>query len=138
MNDYQSGETYRMPTEAARDKWDEACRALGGSGYSEVNRVENEFSEINNGRYQGWFLAPNRGEPHDSNLRGAVIRAIEKIGTGGRGGHRPGAGRKPGSRKPTVRASAVKLSDDERAIAETLGGGNLSEGIRIALHKAVA
>lgn len=137
MSDYQFGETYRMPTEAARDKWDAACRALGGSGYTEVNRIEGA-SPVNNGQYQGWFSAPNRGEPFDSNLRGAVIRAVEQIGLGGRGGHRPGAGRKPGNRRPAVRASAVKLSDDERAIAETLGDGNLSEGIRIALHKAVA
>ncbi len=138
MSDYQFGVTYRMPTEAARDKWDAACIKLGGSGYAEVNRVEGTSPGINNGRYQGWFLAPNRGEPHDSRLREAVIQAVEKIGMGGHGGYREGAGRKPGNRRPPVKASAVKLSDDERAIAETLGGGNLSEGIRVALRKAVA
>lgn len=53
------------------------------------------------------------------------------------GGKREGAGRKPGSSKPDSRRQlvAVRLSDEERAKAETIGEGNASAGLRKALAK---
>ena len=51
------------------------------------------------------------------------------------GGARPGAGRKPGYRKPDARRNMVnvRLSDAELMLALQLGEGNASEGIRRAL-----
>lgn len=55
-----------------------------------------------------------------------------------RGGARPGAGRKPGSRLATARRHllAVKVNDQERDLALTLGLGNASAGVRKALALA--
>jgi hypothetical protein len=52
------------------------------------------------------------------------------------GGARPGAGRKPGYRKPGPVLSnyACRLDPDERALALELGGGNFSQGVRTALQ----
>lgn len=52
------------------------------------------------------------------------------------GGPRPGAGRKVGYRKEGAAREliAVRLTAEERAIAERLGSGNASEGIRRALR----
>ena len=52
-----------------------------------------------------------------------------------RGGARPGAGRKPGSRQANARRHllAVKVNDQERELALTLGFGNASAGVRKAL-----
>ncbi len=50
------------------------------------------------------------------------------------GGKREGAGRKPLG--DTVRVTAV-LTSELVAKAEDLGGGNVSEGIRIALQKEI-
>jgi hypothetical protein len=51
-----------------------------------------------------------------------------------RGGHRPGAGRKPIGDKPMLRKQ-VLLTDENIAKANAKGGGNLSLGIRIALDE---
>jgi hypothetical protein len=53
------------------------------------------------------------------------------------GGPRPGAGRKPGYRKPNGRKNlvAVRLDDGELETATTLGDGNASAGIRSALAR---
>lgn len=55
-----------------------------------------------------------------------------------RGGKRPNAGRKVGYRKPGARRHqlAIRLDDAEKAKALAIGGGNASEGLRIALHRA--
>ena len=54
------------------------------------------------------------------------------------GGKRAGAGRKAGYRKENAAREliAVRLTAEERRIAENLGGGNASAGIRMALHQA--
>lgn len=54
------------------------------------------------------------------------------------GGARPGAGRKPGWRKPNKRDRIlmVKLNATERTLAQTLGDGNASLGVRRALYRA--
>ena len=56
-----------------------------------------------------------------------------------RGGPRPGAGRPTGTKKPGSRPRQVnaRLSDLELAQAEALGDGNASEGLRVALRRAV-
>ncbi|NCU21866.1 hypothetical protein EOM89_14460 [Candidatus Falkowbacteria bacterium] len=56
------------------------------------------------------------------------------------GGARPGAGRKPGDREPAAQKRTrrlVLLSEAELAIAQRLGNGNASYGIRWALYAAV-
>ena len=54
------------------------------------------------------------------------------------GGPRPGAGRKPGWRKPDKRDQILmlKLNVGERAMAQDLGDGNASLGVRRALYRA--
>lgn len=54
------------------------------------------------------------------------------------GGKRPGAGRPKGTTKSTARGEmlAVRLTAEQRAIAERIGMGNASEGIRRALDAA--
>lgn len=54
------------------------------------------------------------------------------------GGPRPGAGRKPGWRKPDGRnlVMMIKINANERAMAQTLGDGNASLGVRRALYRA--
>lgn len=54
------------------------------------------------------------------------------------GGPRPGAGRKPGWRKPDKRdlVMMVKINATERTMAQTLGDGNASLGVRRALYRA--
>ena len=56
------------------------------------------------------------------------------------GGPRPGAGRKAGYRKEHAAREliAVRLTAEQRRIAEALGDGNASAGIRAALDKAAA
>lgn len=51
------------------------------------------------------------------------------------GGSRPGAGRKPGYRKPDAKRRAVclRLTEEEYALAVRLGSGNASAGLRTAL-----
>jgi hypothetical protein len=59
-------------------------------------------------------------------------------GHGGHGGARPGAGRKAGKgRDPSELRSIVvpcRLTLAEREKAKTLGGGNISRGLRLALE----
>jgi hypothetical protein len=52
------------------------------------------------------------------------------------GGARPGAGRKPGYRKPGPVLSnyACRLDPAERALALELGDGNFTKGVRTALQ----
>jgi hypothetical protein len=52
------------------------------------------------------------------------------------GGARPGAGRKPGYRKPgpVLHNYACRLDPDERALALELGDGNFTKGVRTALQ----
>lgn len=54
------------------------------------------------------------------------------------GGPRPGAGRKPGWRKPDKRDQIlmVKLNTSERSMANEIGDGNASLGVRRALYRA--
>lgn len=54
------------------------------------------------------------------------------------GGPRPGAGRKPGWRKPGARDQVllVKLTTRERTMANEIGDGNASLGVRRALYRA--
>lgn len=54
------------------------------------------------------------------------------------GGPRPGAGRKPGWRKPDARRrmTCIKLTEAEHEAAIQLGNGNVSAGIRLALAMA--
>jgi len=52
------------------------------------------------------------------------------------GGHRHGAGRPKGSVNPLAahrRKHMIMLSDAEWALAQSLGGGNASQGVRLAL-----
>ena len=54
-----------------------------------------------------------------------------------KGGARPGSGRPVGTVKPESKRQlvAVRLSDEERAKAETIGEGNASAGLRKALAR---
>lgn len=52
-----------------------------------------------------------------------------------RGGRRPGAGRPPSYREPLLRKT-VKLPASYVQQLEVLGGGNLSEGIRLLVETA--
>lgn len=53
------------------------------------------------------------------------------------GGAREGAGRPAGSVRPhRTELVAVRLTPEERRIAEEIGGGVASEGIRVALKRA--
>lgn len=54
------------------------------------------------------------------------------------GGQRTNAGRKTGWRKPNTRTimTMIKVNATERALAQTLGDGNASLGVRRALYRA--
>lgn len=56
-----------------------------------------------------------------------------------RGGKRPGAGRKPGYRKPAAKRHQVnvRLTTTQLAAVERLGNGNASEGLRVLINRAI-
>ena len=56
------------------------------------------------------------------------------------GGARPGAGRKPGYRVPGAKHRKLRpilLSDEELALAQDIGAGNASYGVRRAIYHAL-
>jgi hypothetical protein len=66
----------------------------------------------------------------------ATGNIITTLRSTGRGGARPGAGRKPGWRKPNTAHRVrrmIMLSDEELNQARALGQGNISAGVRLAL-----
>lgn len=79
MSEYMFGITYNKPSQRKAKQWDRICRELGGYGYNEVNRVEGATPGINSGRYQGWFVAPNRGWGIDDELAKRVLSKIEGL-----------------------------------------------------------
>lgn len=76
MSEHMFGITYNKPSQRTAKQWDRICREAGGYGYTECNRKEGASPGINNGRYQGWFVGPNRGEPFDSRLANDVKNKI--------------------------------------------------------------
>jgi hypothetical protein len=54
----------------------------------------------------------------------------------GRGGARPGSGRKTSS-IGELQLTAVRLDQTTREAAKRLGGGNMAEGIRIAVTRCI-
>lgn len=72
MNEYIFGVRSKRPTRAAAAKMDKICKGEGGYGFTEIN----VRPSINGGQYQGWFTAPSKGEPFDSELRARVLARI--------------------------------------------------------------
>ena len=78
MSEFMWGRITQKPSRAKAKKMDRICREEGGSGFDEVNVTAGFTPGINNGRYQGWFIGPNRGEPHNSDLARRVNERIER------------------------------------------------------------
>ena len=78
MSEYMFGITYTRPSPRTAKKWDRICKQLGGYGYNEVNRIKGAAPGINNGRYQGWFVAPNHGWGIDDELAKKVLLKINE------------------------------------------------------------
>lgn len=76
MTKFMFGLTTQKPSVKAAKRWDKICKEEGGYGYTEVNRRKGDCPSINNGYYQGWFSAPNRGTPFDNNLANRVKSRI--------------------------------------------------------------
>jgi hypothetical protein len=72
------GITRIAPPRKIVNKLDKICREEGGHGYSEVNRTPDTTPGINNGRYFGWFAAPNLGFPQDRELASRIMDRIRK------------------------------------------------------------
>jgi len=70
------GVQYQRPSRAEATRWNKVAREVMGrlGGYTEVNVKEGTALSINNGRYQGWFVGPNRGEPFDSQAAEETLR----------------------------------------------------------------
>ena len=68
--------TTQKPTRANARKMQRICEEEGGYHFAEANVQEGEAPGINNGRYQGWFVGPNRGNPFDQRLRDAIKARI--------------------------------------------------------------
>ena len=77
MSEYMFGLTFDKPTSVNARKMDRICREEGGSGLNEVNVKKGWSPWINNGRYQGWFCGPNRGDLNNRQLAQRVMRRIE-------------------------------------------------------------
>jgi hypothetical protein len=73
---YMFGITHEKPTAAEARRRNRICRAEGGTGYIELNRQHGDVPSVNGGNYQGWYEAPNRGEPFDSDLKRRVLARI--------------------------------------------------------------
>ena len=71
MSEYFFGITKTKPTAAEGKRRDKVARKHGGA-YVEVNRKEGSALGINNGKYQGWFAIPNRGNPFDQQTAGEI------------------------------------------------------------------
>jgi len=73
---YLFGVTYEKPSRKEAARRDTICKEEGGEEYIEINTQENNNPGINNGKYQGWFTALNRGEPFDSELASRVLQKV--------------------------------------------------------------
>lgn len=78
MSEYMFGSIFKRPSRRIANRLDTICREAGGYGLNEVNVQLGTAPGINNGRYQGWFCAPNRGAPFDADLQRRVMDQIEK------------------------------------------------------------
>lgn len=75
-SEYVFGVRCEKPARAQARQFDEICVEEGGWGYTETNVKSGSAPNVNNGRYQGWFVGPNRGEPFNSDLRRRVLARI--------------------------------------------------------------
>ena len=78
MSEFMWGRITQKPSRAKAKKMDRICREEGGSGFDEVNVTAGFTPGINNGRYQGWFIGPNRGAPYDRDLAKRVSERIKR------------------------------------------------------------
>jgi len=78
MSYYMWGLIFGKPTRAKARMMNRICREEGGYGLNEVNLREGASPGINNGRYQGWFSGPNRGNPYDEQLATRVAERIKE------------------------------------------------------------
>ena len=78
MSEFMWGLIRQKPNRAKAKKMDRICREEGGSGFDEVNVTAGFTPGINNGRYQGWFIGPNHGEPYNRALARRVNERIKR------------------------------------------------------------
>ena len=78
MSVFMWGATTQKPSRSRAKKMSRICREEGGDGFDEVNVTDGFTPGVNNGRYQGWFVGPNHGEPHNSDLSRRVKERIER------------------------------------------------------------
>lgn len=76
MGEFMFGTTHIKPTRMRAKGWDRACKAAGGTGYTEVNVTPDRVPWVNDGRYQCWFTADDQGEPFNGDLARRVFAAI--------------------------------------------------------------
>jgi hypothetical protein len=74
------GITNNKPSRETAKKMDQICREEGGICYVEVNIDQGATPDINNGRYQGWFVGRNHCTPFDNDLRDRVMSRCRKLG----------------------------------------------------------
>ena len=80
MSEYMFGLLRSKPTRARARQMNRICRQEGGIAFVEVNRKEGTRPEVNHGHYQGWFTAPNRGNPFDVQLAARVRARLASEG----------------------------------------------------------